>query len=59
MKTLSQLALEDDINDVIIKLWWGNQLRNNIKISCYSYKVISKLVWRSETYCRKIALDYL
>ena len=44
MKTLSQLALEDDINDVIIKLWWGNQLRNNIKISCYSYKVISKLV---------------
>ena len=59
MKTLKLQIEEDELNDVIIKLRWGSQYKPNIKISCYSYKIISKIVGKSETFCRKIALDYL
>ena len=45
--------------EVIIKLRWGTKSKGTINKSLYPYRIISKLVGKSETYWRKVALDYL
>lgn len=38
---------------------YGNQNKHDIKASYQPYSAISKIVGKSITYCREIALDYL
>ena len=58
MKLVKHNTENEELDDVIIKLRWGKQTRDNIQFSCYSYRVISKIVNRSITYCRRVALEY-